>query len=289
MPMFNLFQRPAHKLGVAFSGGGARGFAHAGAILAFNRLGVRPDIVAGVSAGSVVAVMHAAGIPPLEMLGMFDELRFSDLAEWTLPKTGLFKIDKFKEFIRRNIPYENIEDLPLPTVIGVTDFDRGVPVAFRRGNIADVVTASCSIPMVFTPAVIDGIRYVDGGVLHNLPAWAIRKECRTLIGVNCSPLANNRTGDNLFDIAMRSYDLVARTNAVQDMELCDLVIKTDEIADYKVFNLNDIHRVFRVGYHLTLASVLDNVERLPHGVVRPSLADPFARPGKMPDAPKKKK
>lgn len=245
-------QKRPYKVGLALSGGGARGFAHAGAIKAMVEVGLKADIICGVSAGSVVAVMHAAGIPPKEMVGMFTELKFGDLCNWSVPTDGFFKLDKFKEFLHKNIPYERIEDLPMPTVVCATNFDTGRKVAFRKGVIADCVAASCCIPIVFKPEVIGTERYVDGGVLANLPAWAIRKDCEFLVGVNCSPVSSGAVGENLIQVAMRSYELMAKNNAVHDMEICDMVVRTDEIAKYKVFDLKGITHVYESGYDSTM-------------------------------------
>lgn len=237
-----------YKVGLALSGGGARGFAHAGAIQAMLEVGLKPDIVCGVSAGSVVAVMYAAGIEPREMLNLFASLKFSDLASWTVPTGGLFRMDKFKDFIDKAIPYKRIEQLPLPTVVCATDFDAGRKVAFREGDIVDCVAASCCIPVAFKPVEIDGVRYVDGGVLANLPAWALRDQCQFLVGINCSPLNSDEPGDSILSVALRSYELMAKNNATYDMEMCDMVVSIDEIADHKVFDLNGINKVFDHGY-----------------------------------------
>lgn len=70
-----------YRLGVALSGGGARGFAHAGALMAIEEAGLRPDAIAGVSAGSVVAVLYAGGVEPLKMADMFARTGFRDFAE----------------------------------------------------------------------------------------------------------------------------------------------------------------------------------------------------------------
>lgn len=261
--MFGFGSKPPYKMGLALSGGGARGFAHAGAIKAFDEMGIRSDIVAGVSAGSVVAVMYAAGLKPDEMLNLFLDAKFSDFCELGVPKDGFFKLDRFKAFLRRIIPYKNLEDLPIPTIIGATDFDHGKPVMFDSGPIAERVAASCCIPIVFKPVRIGGVRYVDGGVLRNLPAWTIRDRCKYLIGVNCSPLSNDTVKNTILDIAIRSYELMAKNNAVSDMELCDIVIRTDEIAKYKVFDLKGIRRVFDSGYRDTMNFLLENGFRHP--------------------------
>ena len=94
---------PKYKLGVALSGGGARGFAHAGALKALEEAGLKPDIIAGVSAGSIVAVLHAAGVSPENMLRLFSERAFTDFASLQLGSGGLFGIEKFKNFIMRAI------------------------------------------------------------------------------------------------------------------------------------------------------------------------------------------
>lgn len=244
-----------YKVGLALSGGGARGFAHCGAIKAMLEVGLKPDAVAGVSAGSVVAVMHAAGIPPHDMLEFFAELKFGDLAKWRVPTDGFFSLERFQEFLRRNIPYERIEQLPIPTTVCATNFETGKKVAFTEGDIAQCVAASCCIPIVFSPIRIGRDRYVDGGVLANLPAWAIRKDCEFLVGVNCSPaIKRERTiKDNFMQMALRSYEMMSKNNTVDDMARCDMLINTTAIAGYKVFDLKGIEKVFESGYRATMA------------------------------------
>lgn len=254
---------PEYRTGLVLSGGGARGFAHAGALKALEEMGIRPDILAGVSAGSVAAVMYAAGISPERMLELFLNARFSDFCELGIPKDGFFSLDRFRAFLRKNIPYANLEDLPIPVTVGATDLDNGKKIAFTSGRLDEVVAASCSIPIVFKPIKVNGIRCVDGGVLHNLPAWTIRDKCKYLIAVNCSPLTKTTVKNTLIDIAFRSYELMAKTNTVPDTEICDIMIRTDEIARYKAFNLKQIRQVYESGYRDTMNFLLANGFRRP--------------------------
>ncbi len=93
------------SVGVAFSGGGARGFSHIGVIMAMEKFGIRPQIVSGVSAGSIAAVMYAAGLSPLDMRQCFaDANRFADFREWTVPKDGIFKLTKFSKMLESWLP-----------------------------------------------------------------------------------------------------------------------------------------------------------------------------------------
>ncbi|MBD5247194.1 MAG: patatin-like phospholipase family protein [Barnesiella sp.] len=245
-----------YRIGVALSGGGAKGFAHVGSLKALEEYGIKPDALAGVSAGSVVAVMYAAGVPLDKMMKLFTDAKFRDFCEFTTKRGGFFSIDKFKKFLRRAIGnYKNIEDLPIPVHIGVTDLDNGKPEVFTKGDIVEAVAASCSIPIIFRPVEIDGVRYVDGGVLRNMPSWVLRENCECLIGFNCSPLPDDRFKNNVMDIALRTYRLMLRANVKDDMMLCDLAIESPEIASYKVFNLKEIQQVYIRGYATTKSAL----------------------------------
>lgn len=245
-----------YRLGIALSGGGARGFAHAGALMAIEEAGLRPDVIAGVSAGSVVAVLYAGGVKPLKMANLFARTGFRDFAELNFGKGGLFRIDKFADFILSALGGPvNIEDLDIPVYIGATNLDEGKPAYFSRGAIAPRMMASCSIPIVFKPVEIDGVHYVDGGVLRNHPAWILRDKCETLIGINVSPLRTKRKYTSLIDVALRTYNLMAKANQAQDMALCDVSVQTPELASYAVFDLKHIKNVFVSGYIHTRAAL----------------------------------
>lgn len=237
------------RLGLALSGGGVRGFAHLGALYAMEELGIKPDIIAGVSAGSVVAALYGSGMAPLDIMKQFYYHKFTDFCRMCLPKEGFLKMDGFREFLKSNLKVENLEECPLPTVVCATDIASSEPVQWREGEISERVCASCSMPIVFNPVNIGGIDYVDGGVLHNLPAWAIREECEVLIGMNVSPVIKSKNySGSLIDVATRTYHLMARANSQTDSQLCDLVISSDAVAEQGVFNLKEKERIFKSGY-----------------------------------------
>ena len=237
------------RLGIAFSGGGARGFAHAGALAAIEEAGFTPDILAGVSAGSVVATLYSSGITPRKFLEIFSEQSFTKFVDFRPHGGGFFSMAPFKKFIAKNLgKYKNLEDLPIPVYLGVTDFTNGVATEFHEGPIAERVIASCSIPITFPPVTINGIEYVDGGVLRNHPAWIIRDKCDYLIGINVSPLASMKKSDSFWSVAMRTYNLMAKANQRKDMALCDLNIAPVEIAHYGPFDLRYINNVYMSGY-----------------------------------------
>lgn len=257
--------RRHHRVGIAFSGGGARGLSHIGVLLAMEKFGIKPDIISGVSAGSIAAVMYASGMNPLDMRQCFvDYNKFADFREWTVPKDGIFKLTKFAKLLSEWLPVNRLEDLQIPTIVCATNIDRGTQVGWSKGEIVPRVIASCSIPIIFTPVTINGSHYIDGGVLHNLPAWAIRKHCDILYGSNCSPLKQDyKYKDSMIEIALRTYHLSSKANVLQDVRLCDYVITPGDMSGHKTFDLSMIDEAIRLGYDST-CRMLEAIER--HGI-----------------------
>lgn len=254
-----MFRRRPYKIGLALSGGGARGFAHLGALYALEEQGIRPDIIAGVSAGSIAAALYGSGLRPMEIMRSFMKARFWDFCEIGVPSGGFFTMKGFHAFINQNLKVRRLEECPIPTVICATDLDNCKPVQWRKGSISERVLASCSIPVVFKPVVIGGVHYVDGGVLHNLPSWAIRDDTSHLIGINVSPQINpGRSSGNILDVATRSFHLMSRNNAVADIQLCDTVVSVDSIADMGVFTLKEKERMFKSGYYATKKALAES-------------------------------
>lgn len=242
--------RKRANLGMALSGGGARGFQHVGVLMALERFGKRPDILSGVSAGSIAAALYGAGLSPLEIIECFTSNgKMADFTELSVPKTGFMKLTKFEKLLDSWLPVKNLEEMKIPTVICATDFEKGHSVGWAKGEIVPRVLASCSIPIIFHPVKINDVHYVDGGVLRNLPAWAIREHCKTLIGSNCSPLNRNYKYKNqLMDIALRTYSLMNKANVLQDLNLCDVVIQPLGVAEYKTFDIAEIRKIVNCGY-----------------------------------------
>ena len=90
-------QRPYH-IGLALGGGGARGFAHIGALRALEEYGIRPNVIAGTSAGSIIAALYADGYAPQHIIRLFSEINVKELVDVTIPRNGLLKFDKFVHF-----------------------------------------------------------------------------------------------------------------------------------------------------------------------------------------------
>lgn len=253
-----------YKIGLALSGGGAKGFAHLGVFKLLEESGLKPDIISGTSAGSLMGVLFADGYSADEIKNMFIGREFSEFAQLQIPKSGLFNYDRFQEFLKRHLRSKRIEDLPIPTVIVATDLDRGCSHEFRSGPIVEAVTASCCMPIVFSPVLINGVHYVDGGLFRNFPVSTIRDECEYVIGVNVSPLIPQRYKQTLLHIAERTYHYVFKANAIEDRELCDILIEAKEVALYKTFDLENINLISEIGYEAAVKAFQKVIQEKKH-------------------------
>lgn len=253
-----------YKIGLALSGGGAKGFAHLGVFKLLEESGLKPEIISGTSAGSLMGVLFADGYSADEIKNMFIGREFSEFAQLQIPKSGLFNYDRFQEFLQRHLRTKRIEDLPIPTVIVATDLDRGCSHEFRSGPIVEAVTASCCMPIVFSPVLINGVHYVDGGLFRNFPVSTIRDECEYVIGVNVSPLIPQRYKQTLLHIAQRTYHYVFKANAIEDRELCDILIEAKEVGLYKTFDLENINLISQIGYEAAVKAFQKVIQENKH-------------------------
>jgi len=254
--------RKMPKVGIAFGGGGARGFSHIGVLMAFEQFGVKPEILSGVSAGSIAGALYASGLTPRDMIECFAQATtFGDFSQWAIPKEGFFRLNKFAKALESWLPVKYLEETKIPFLVCATNLEKGCSVAWSKGEIVPRVIASCSIPIIFNPVKINGYHYVDGGVLRNLPAWAIRDYCKTLYGSNCSPLdPTYRYKHNIVDVTHRTYSLMAKANVLQDINLCDYIITPKNISTSKTFELTALKRNVTLGYDAA-CEVLEAVMR----------------------------
>lgn len=237
-----------YKVGLALSGGGAKGFAHLGVFKALEDLKINPEIIAGTSAGAFAGVLYADGHSPEEILTFFEKKSFKEFAELTIPHSGLFKADRFKHFLKKHLRAKTFEDLKIPMKIVATDLANGKSVTFEKGNLIPAIIASCAYPIVFTPAVIDNVHYIDGGLFKNFPVSIIKKDCETVIGVNLTPLTTQEYKDSILYVAERSFHYISVANSLEDRNLCDLLIEMDNLSKYQMFTLDHLEEIYNLGY-----------------------------------------
>lgn len=240
-----------YAIGYALSGGFIKGFAHLGVMQALLEHDIHPNILSAVSAGAVAAAFFADGNEPYRVLDYFKDKRFKDLTRFIVPKRGLFDLTDFTEFLRENIKAKKIQDLKIPLIINATDLDNGQSICFTRGNLAERISASCCLPILFAPVCINGVHYVDGGVFSNLPVATIRGCCEKVIAINVSPLAPEKYKLNIIGIATRAYHLMFTSNSLYEKDHADLFIEPYNLTGYSNRELEKAEEIFNQGYRTT--------------------------------------
>ena len=164
------------KIGLALSGGGARGFAHVGVLKALQANDITIGLVAGTSAGSFVGGALASGLTAEEIIALGKKISWFGVAGFSYSPRGLLSNAPMGKFINDNFPVTRFEDLVIPFASVACDLETGNEVVLKdTGDVAEAIRASCAIPGVFVP-VIDsqGRALIDGGVISPMPTRAVR-------------------------------------------------------------------------------------------------------------------
>ena len=240
-----------HNLGIALSGGGARGFAHLGVLKALEEKGIKPEVISGTSAGAIAGAFLAAGKSPDEAFEIIKHYKFFDFTTIRIPRTGLFNLDSLRASIKKEIPQKRIEDLPKPLFITAANMLDGKVEYFSEGPLAEIVQASASIPVLFSPVTIDGKMYSDGGVLDNLPLRPILGCCKKTIMVNISPLVPIKEMKNIFQVATRMLQMSVNAREGAKKKRADVYIEPGELDKFEIHDTKHAQEIFDVGHYYT--------------------------------------
>jgi NTE family protein len=240
-----------YKTGLVLSGGGARGFAHLGLIQALNEAGIFPDIIAGTSAGALAGVLYADGYTPREIMKLMNPGSRLDYMRPALPREGLLQIGGIIRILRTSLTAKTFEELKIPLIVAATDLNNGKIKYFSEGNLLEAVIASASIPVLFQPVIIDGVYYVDGGVLDNLPVRPIENNCSYIIGSFVNPVGHVDKISGLINIAERTFMVSMSKEIIEKSKKFDLFVAPPELINYKILDPEKAEDLFLVGYHAT--------------------------------------
>lgn len=239
------------NIGIAFSGGGARGFAHLGATQALYEAGIKPNIISGASAGAIVGAFLAAGYLPKRTMEIIADINFVKYFRPIILGSGFVKLEKITDLLLNYFPENNFESLELPFTISTTNYTKGKVAYFSEGELIKPLLASASIPVVFEPITIGEDLYVDGGVLCNMPAQVIREQSDFVIGISCNPIADDAVARGTKDTLERTMLMAISCNTAEQKQYVDLFIEPQLLHQYKVFALSKAHEIFDIGYEYT--------------------------------------
>ena len=219
-------------IGLALGGGAARGFAHIGVIKALEANGIKPDLVVGTSAGSVIAALYASGYRGTELNRIALSLDEASITDWALPFSGKFggmiKGDALQSMVNRLVKNQSIESTKIPLGIVATDLKTGQGVLFQRGDMGQAVRASCSIPSIFQPTIINGREYVDGGLVSPVPVrYASQMGANFVIAVNISTEPSSQDSSGTVGIILQTISIMGQRIDQFELERAQVVIRPE--------------------------------------------------------------
>lgn len=277
------------KLGIALSGGGIRGIAHAGVLKALEDNGIKVDVIGGTSSGGLIASLYAMGYSPYYIYILFKKYSKDIVNINSAPivngiksfminrKLGLSGLKTGKSLekiydeaaLRKGI--KKIGDIQMPIVIPAVDITESKEYVFTN-NIPDgednsryitnitvgrAVRASSSFPAVFCPCEFEKHRFLDGGALDNIPVFEVKKQgADKVIAVNFD--ADTVDDDsNIMDIAMKTIDIMGNKISEESLDLSDFVltVKTDKTG---LLDTEKLDSCYRYGYK----AVIDNIDEI---------------------------
>ena len=228
-PVAPVTPRPAPRpprIGLALGGGAARGFAHIGVLQVLEEQGIKPDLVVGTSAGSLVAALYAAGKTPTELQSMAMTLDESSITDWVFPGRSLLKGEALARFIRTQTGGKQIESMRLPLGIVAADLQSGAPILFRRGDPGVAVRASSAVPAVFEPVRINGREYIDGGAVSPIPVrYARQMGADVVIAVDISAIPQGQSTKRAVDILLQTFNIMGHAISQHELVEADVVMR----------------------------------------------------------------
>ncbi len=220
------------KIGLALGGGAARGFAHVGVIAVLEEAGLKPQLVVGTSAGSLVAALYASGKTSAQLQQTALNMEEVVLTDWMLPIVGrgMFRGEALGRYVNELVVGRLIENMAIPLGIVATDLNSGEAVLFQRGDTGTAVRASSAVPAVFLPVKINGREYVDGGLVSPVPVrFARRMGADVVVAVDISSPPEGNPSDGTLQILLQTFAIMGKSINQYELKDADVVVRPSQV------------------------------------------------------------
>jgi NTE family protein len=257
-------KRPA--VGLALGGGSARGFAHIGVIRALQESRIPIDVVSGCSIGAIIGSIFCVGGDLELLLKICMQMKAREMMDLVVPRKGMVRGAKFENLIQLFTKNRDFEEMDVPFACSACDLWEGKTKIFTTGKVYPAVRASMSIPGVFEPKLIDGVMYVDGGVLDNVPVDAAKRlGADVVIGSDvCIHKAEPaQPSERLIDILYRATDLLEYQANKHQLTEADVLI-SPPVGYINQFEVEKSKECAQIGYETTMAK-MDEIKQLIYG------------------------
>ena len=247
------------KIGLALSGGAARGMAHVGVLRALLENDIQIDCVAGTSAGSIVAGALAAGMPLEDIEEFGRKLRWRDIGRVTMSRLGVQSNERLEQYLRARLPVTKFEELRMPFAAVATDLATGAAVVLKdEGDVPFAIRASCTIPGWYVP-VLDqqGRQLVDGGLVAVIPSTVTRAlgaDIVIAVDVNSEGATFITPSSSVIGVLLQSMMVVQKTASSYQLGMSDLVI-SPKVGHIRWDEMGRADELMEAGYKAGLESI----------------------------------
>ncbi len=264
---FKNLKKDAKKpiIALVLGSGGARGYAHIGAIEILEKNNIHPDFIVGTSAGSIVGSLYASGKNSSELREIALNLKANDVRDVTLDKKGFFEGKKVEDFINKEVNNTPLQSLKIPIYVIATELKEGKKVVFNYGNTGQAVRASVAIPSMFIPTKIGDDEYVDGGLVSPVPVDVAKKlGADIVIAVDILAQPVHTETSNIWGLFNQNINIMQKHLAQEELKGADIVIQPDLREKVHIFDVSGREITMLAGQNATqkilpeLRKIIDN-------------------------------
>ena len=243
------------KIGLAFGGGGARGFSLIGAIRALEEENIKFDYIAGTSIGSVMGAMLSYGLTSRQMEEIATKIRVKDIRTNKIPLMPS-STDALEKIIIDTVGDIDITELKTPFCAVAVDMKSGNEVNITKGRLCKALAGSCAVPTVFHAVEFEDKLLFDGGLQNTIPADVLRKlGCDAVVSVDINSTRGNGTNSTkYFDLIMASVSIMMKSNAIKGYLNSDIIIKPD-LHRFRASKTDGMMEMIEEGYKATKAMI----------------------------------
>ena len=279
-------KRKAHKIALVLGGGGLKGFAHIGVFRALEEMGIQPTVVAGTSIGALIGAAYTRGMPVDEMAERARALKRRDL--FRLNRMGMllerqhspaiYLEDPLREVVRAVSTEKRFDQLKSTLLVNTVDLERGSQVVWglpglRDLSVADAVYASCALPGFYPPGVIRGRRFVDGGVIDNLPVSIAARGMDAVIAVDTGS-TDLEPEDDIASAGFASIYMRAATTMMHALQLAPfhnwtrppMILIRPKVSHIGWFSFSHTDELLRAGYEAAMEACTHYEECIAWGI-----------------------
>ncbi len=290
--VFSTTQAEDMKIGLALSGGGARGLAHIGLLKVIDEIGLEVDYISGTSFGALIGAMYSLGYSAEEIEAIFLQFDFRSQISDSISRRDLFieekrwldygiinfnidedlslnipmsilsgnnMLQKLSNYLSRGVYYKTFDDFPIPFRCNATNLTNGESVTFKEGNLIDAVRASMAFPTLLEPFEVNGQLFVDGGVKDNLPVQALTDLGANYIIANKvnTPLKDKDECEDFIAVLNQTININMNVWVDEAVKKSNLVISPD-LNSYNNASFDDMKEIIRLGEE----AARDNIAQL---------------------------